>query len=193
MYETELMREILKSPMAQKMIQEISPRYGNAYNFLWLMQVIGEEWDEMLEWAEGYEQQVLPQTATWALEWWERQYGIIPNTSWSVERRRENLIAVINSRGPMNPTRLANIASVASGFEARIQENTGKNTFTLYLSGMPDEIDVDAVHAALKVSKPARLIYEILYEIAIAGALYVGGTVLQQYPNAFTLNQLNQV
>lgn len=193
MYETELMREILKSQMAQKMIQEISPRYGSAYNFLWLMQVIGDEWDEMLEWAESFEKQVIPQTATWALEWWEKQYNIIPNPTWSIERRRENIIAVINSRGPMNPTKLAKMAAVASGFDARIVENTGKNRFALYISAMPDEVNEDEVKAALKPAKPARLIYDILYEIAVKGTLYIGGITYNQYPNGITLNQLNQV
>lgn len=193
MYFTDLMRKILTSPMAQKMIQEISPRYGEAYVFLWLMQVIGIEMDEVSKYFEEYKDQVVPQTATWALEYWEKTYNIVPDPSWTIERRRANVLNKMQSKGPMNPARLSSIASVAAGYEARVQENTGKNRFTLYLSGMPHQIDEDAVRAAIDPVKPTRLIYDILYELAYEGMIYVGGTMYHQYPNAITLNQLNQL
>ena len=190
MYETELMREILKSPMAQKMIQEISPRYGNAYVFLWIMQVIGIEWDEMQEWAESYRLQVVPQTATWALEYWERQYNITPTPDWSYERRRKNIITKRNSRGPMNPAKLETIAEVAAGFPARIKENTAKNEFTIYISATKDIVDEEAVRAAVQNAKPARLTFKIIYEQAVSATQYMGG-IIRQKREEITLHQIN--
>lgn len=179
MYETELMREILKSPQAQKMIQEISPRYGSAYVFLWLMQVTGGEWDEMLEWVEDYRNQVVPQTATWALEYWEKAYGIEPNPLWSYERRRQNILTKRTGRGPMNPAKLEKIASIAAGFPARVQENTGKNKFTLYISATPGLVDEAAILAAVQEAKPARLQVELGYEVAVSRTQYMGGVIRQ--------------
>ena len=152
MYETELMRQILTSPMAQKMIQEISPRYGSAYVFLWLMQITGLEWDEMDKWIEEFRLQVVPQTATWSLEYWEKQYGIVSNPDWSYERRRQNILNKRNSRGPMNPAKLEKIATVAAGYPVRVEENTGKNQFTLYISATPDMVDEAAILAAIESS-----------------------------------------
>lgn len=180
MYETELMREILKSPMAQKMIQEISPRYGSAYVFLWLMQVTGAEWDEMSRWAEEYQLQVVPQTATWALEYWERQYGIDPNPDLTDDQRRQAIIAARSSKGPMNPARLERIASAAVGAPAKIEENTSVNRFALHITAPPWSVDEEAVKAAIKPAKPARLRYDILYEGAVSGEVYVAGTAFQQ-------------
>lgn len=189
MYETELMREILKSPQAQKMIQEISPRYGSAYVFLWLMQVTGAEWDEMLKWAEEYRLQVVPQTATWSLEYWEKQYGIEANPSWSDERRRQNVVTKRTGKGPMNPAKLERIVSTAAGFPARVVENTAKNHFEIYISAAPWLVDEEAVKATIQQVKPARLNYDLLYEQSTAGELYIGGTIFHQVKRS-TLTQL---
>ncbi len=179
MYETELTREILKSPMAQKMIGQITPRYGEAYAFLHLMQCIGIEWDEMLEWAESFRLQVVPQTATWAIDWWEEQYNIISDPSWSLERRRQNVVAKMISRGPMNPARMAKIVSAATGFDARIEENTGKNRFAIIISASEDMVDEEAVRRVVDVAKPARLNYDVKYEQSVTGGIYFGGIIRQ--------------
>lgn len=175
MYETELMREILSSPTAQKMIQQISPRYGKAYVFLNLIQVIGSEIDDLEKWTEEYKAQVVPQTATWTIEYWEKEYGIIPQPEWDLERRRENILLRIGIRGPMNPSRLAQIVSVAIGKTARIEENTGKNRFSIYISALPTEVPKETVARTLRQAKPVRLIYEIIYERHLQSNLYMGG------------------
>lgn len=189
MYDTELMRKILKSPMAQKMIHEISPRYGEAYAFLWIMQVIGAEWDEMYQWVEEYRLQVAPQTATWGLEYWEAQYNIVPNPDWSYDRRRQNILAKKNSRGPMNPYKMENIATVAAGFPCRIEENTAKNQFTVYVSATPDIVNEQAVKDAINSVKPPRLNFRIIYEQAVSATQYVGGIIRQK--KEVTLRQIN--
>jgi hypothetical protein len=189
MYETELMRQILKSSEAKKMIQQIAPRYGRAYVFLWLIQVTGKEWDEMYRWCEEYRSQVVPQTATWALQYWEEQYNITPNPDWSYARRRQNIIAKRNSRGPMNPYKMESIISAAAGCPVRIVENTGKNHFTVYISGTPDMVDEEAVHKVIKPAKSPRLQYTVLYEQAVTGAVYAGGIV--RNAKNITLKQLN--
>lgn len=179
MYETELMRKILKSSEAKKMIQQIAPRYGNAYTFLWLMQATGAEWDEMLKWCEEYQLQVVPQTATWALEYWEKEYGITPNPEWSYDRRRKNIIAKRHSKGAMNPYKMERIISAAAGYNARIKENTEKNRFTIYISSTPNLVNEAAIHAAVKPAKSPRLLYDILYEQGAKGGIYMGGIIRQ--------------
>lgn len=177
MYRTEMIEEILKSPTAQRIIQMVSPIYGEAYTVLWLYQVIGAVLDLMDEWTDSLALQVVPQTATWSLPYWEEQYGIVPNPSWNMERRRQQVVNKMRSRGPMNPYKVAQIVSVAAGADSRIEERTGKNHFTVYINSMPSMVDEAAVRKELNIVKPAHLIYDIVYEQYVPGTVYTGGII----------------
>lgn len=177
MYKTELMEQILKSPMAQKMVQQVSPIYGEAYTVLWLYQVIGAVLDNMKEWTDSLEKQVVPQTATWSLPYWEDQYKIFADPSWDYERRRQNIINKCRTRAPMNPYRMGQLVSVAAGADARVEEFTGKNKFTVYISANKDLVDEAFVRKEINASKPAHLIYDIIYERYVPGENYVGGII----------------
>ena len=177
MYKTELMEEILKSAKAQELVQMVSPIYGDAYTVLWLYQAIGVVLDQVTEWVESIEQQVVPQTATWSLPYWEDQYKLYADPTWTYERRRQNILNKCLSRGVMNPYRLANIVSVAAGADARIEELTGKNHFTVYVSAMKNQVDEEYIKKEIDNAKPAHLIYNILYEQYVESSLYLGGTI----------------
>lgn len=186
MYKTELTEQILKSPMAQTIIQEISPIYGDSYTVLWLIQVIGQVLDMMEEWATSIEKQVVPQTATWSLPYWEEQYRLVTDESWSYERRRQNIVNRMN-RAPMNPAKLEALISVAAGADARIVELTGKNRFTVYISSTQDLVDEKYVREEIDKSKPAHLIYDIVYEKYLVATEYMGGAI--QAAKEVTLTQ----
>ena len=115
MYKTELMEQILKSKKGQELVQMMSPLYGDAYVALWILEATGRILDEMAEWSESLVDQTRPQTATWSLPLWEKQYGIVPDPSWDMERRRQNIVNKMTQRAPMNPHKLANIIAVAAG------------------------------------------------------------------------------
>lgn len=187
MYKTELMEKILQSPKAQEIVQMVSPIYGEAYTVLWLYQVIGTVLDLMAEWTEGIEPQTRPQTATWSLPYWEEQYGLASDPSWSYDRRRQNIVNKSITRAPINPVRLENIVSVAAGADARVEEHTGKNHFTVYIAARKDQVDEDFVRKEINAAKPAHLIYSIIYERYVEETLYIGGAI--QTAKVITLTQ----
>lgn len=187
MYKTELMEAILQSPMAQKVVQEVSPIYGEAYTVLWLYQVIGSVLDKMEEWTGTLEQQVVPQTATWSLPYWEEQYKIASDPSWTYERRRQNIVNKCKNRAPINPQKMANIVAVAAGGDARVEELTEKNHFTVYISARQDMVDEAFVKKEIDTAKPAHLRYDIIYERYIDATYHVGGAV--QTSKEITLTQ----
>lgn len=160
MYKTELTEQILKSPMAQTFIQRISPLYGDAYVVLWLIQAIGTVIDSMEEWSGTYEKQIVPQTATWSIPFWEEQYGIVADPSWSDERRRQNIVNRIKYRAPINPKKIEEIASVAAGHPAEVEELTGKNKFTVYIRDLV--YDLEPIRTAINEVKPAHLIFDLV-------------------------------
>ena len=158
-YRTELMEEILTSPQAQKIIDYLTPIYGEAYVCLWIFQAIGVILDEGESFPEEYMNQVTPATATWSLSFWEKEYGIIPDPAWTVEQRRINIMNKITSRRPINPKRIEELVTDFYGYDAEIVENSAKNTFSIYIRGLVDNLD--AVRSSIDEIKPAHLIYNV--------------------------------
>lgn len=160
MYRTELMEEILKSPMAQKIIQLVSPIYGEAYTVLWLYQAIGTILDKLDEWTGSLQDQVLPQTATWSLPYWEEQYGITPDPTLTTEQRRNNILQRIRNKSQTNPKKMEDLISNLAGYSTKVYENFSKNKFRVAIRGNVD--DLTEIHALIKEMKPAHLIYEVV-------------------------------
>lgn len=156
---TETMTSILQSQSAKMIIKWLTPQYGEAYFFLWLIQVVGMQLDKTEEWSEKFYSELSPQSATWSIELWEKQYAIVPENWWTLEQRRQNIQSKMYSFLPMNPKRLADIASNAAGVKVEIIENTDKNSFDVLVRDTG--WGVAATRRVLDKCKPAHLIYNI--------------------------------
>lgn len=170
MERTELINQIITSPEAERILDFVSPIYGNSYVGLWLFEVIGRELDDMYHWSVGFEDQTVPDRATWSLPYWEEEYGVISDPNDTIEARRAAVIQKMMYRGPMNPKKLASIVAVSAGVDTDIEENTGKNRFSVVLRDLPiNRMDgaVKSVAAARRTvdnAKPAHLIYDLRIE-----------------------------
>lgn len=158
-YKTEMMEEILKSPQAYRISQMISPVYGEAYTFLWLIQVIGMALDETQEWTAKIATEVTPATATWSIGYWEREYGIVPEPWWTLDQRRQNVMSFMHYLLPMPPERLAEITTNGAAVPVDIIERTGKNKFDVVLRFNTNGFE--RVRMEVDKYKPAHLIYDI--------------------------------
>ena len=174
-YTSKLMQEIIKSEEAKKILDYVSPIYENSYLGLWLFEVIGQELDDLNQVVDSFEQQVVPQTATWALQYFEAQYGIPTNESLPIQQRRDAIILKIKTRAPMNPAKMADIIKTAIGADVRIEENVAKNTFAIIVSDTPNETEKMKIREVVDKSKPAHLIYRIEFEQHTNGNIYYGG------------------
>lgn len=158
-YQTELMRSILTSERAQKIIDYVSPIYGNSYVGLWLYQIMGVALDEVYNLAVDLRHETTPSTTERLIDYWEDSLGIPRNYSLTLEQRRARLISW-RDRGPCNPHRLAAAVSAAlNGVEVDIQENIAKNTFLVNVREVV--YDWSPIEETLKRKKPAHLIYII--------------------------------
>lgn len=158
-YRTQLMESILTSPQAQNIIDYLTPIYGEAYVFLWLLQSIGVVLDEGDTFVEEFKEQVTPATATWTIEFWEKEYGIIPDPAWSIEQRRQNIISTIQYKAPINPKKMEDMVSSIVGLPVYIKENSSKNAFTVNIQGYATEYS--RAIETIEEMKPAHIIYEI--------------------------------
>ena len=97
---TEMMEKILTSPTAQKMIDYVSPIYGNSYVGLWLFQAMGLILDKPVEYAEALMRETNPTTSVLLLDLWEQHYALPKDSSLTTEQRQARLAAKLMSRGP---------------------------------------------------------------------------------------------
>ena len=174
---TERMDKILTSQAARQIVPQLSPIYGDAYVALWLFNAVGTEIDTMEQRSDELQKQEFPQTVTWAIPYWEEEYGIVPDETMPIDQRRQRLISKMQLRLSATPYRIANLAYAISGVKARVSERTSKNTFTVFISSMPDKSVTQDVRSAIEKIKPAHLLLDIQYEQGTAAKFYVGGIV----------------
>lgn len=154
------MQEILTDETAKKIIDWVSPIYGNSYVGLWIYQAIGVVLSEVTAMAEQLKYETNPVSADLLLDYWEKHYGVPHDSSLTKEQRRKRILAKKQSRGPCNPQRLIDaVSAVLGGVEVDITENIGPNKFLVNVREVVPSI-VPAV-AVIERMKPAHLIYEI--------------------------------
>lgn len=158
-YQTELMRSILTNERAQKLIDYVSPIYGDSYVGLWLFQAIGTALSEVYNISVDLKKETTPATVTLMIDYWEDACNIPRNSELTIEQRRARLMSW-RDRGPCNPTRLAAaISSALNGVEVEIQEHYAKNTFLVNVRAVV--YDYTPIVEVLERKKPAHLIYVI--------------------------------
>jgi len=161
---TEMMREILTSETAKKIIDFVSPIYGDSYVGLWIYQAIGAVMGEVCGFADLLRYETNPVTADLLLDYWEEHYGIPVNKSLTVEERRSRLQVKIASKGPRSPEALASIVSAAlNGAPVEVTENIAKNTFLVTI--LESAYDVVQAVKDIERNKPAHLVYQMRMQI----------------------------
>ena len=157
-YKTELMEQILTSESAKRMIDYVSPIYGKSRIGLWLFQIIGLELDDVKEICDDIYDQIFVSRATWSLPYRDKAYGISPLPDQSIDLRRQQIKQRREIKA-LNPARFEKILSSLSGVEAKIVENTGKNTFQVIFYGTVN--NYDEVLRRIEQLKPAHLICDV--------------------------------
>lgn len=189
---TELMRSILTNKTAQKMIDYVSPIYGNSYVGLWLFQAIGTVLDDVYELSTALRHEANPATATLLLDMWEDHYNLPRAPHLSVEQRRERIVSKLKTRGACNPAKMAAAVSAAlGGVEVEVEENTAKNTFTVIVLE-PVESLFPAI-AVIDRMKPAHLIYTIRVEIRAVPTADIKPAVAVTYAEMYTLHNPSEI
>lgn len=157
-YKTDLTETILTSETAGRMAGYVSPVYGRSYIGLWLFQVMGIPFDEILVITEHFFEEFFPETAVWSLPLWEQAYAVVGNDEESLEERRQRIL-LKRHKQPMNPCRMEKLAGMLAGAGIKITEFTGKNAFTVTLDRITD--NMSGLQEFLDQVKPAHLTYEI--------------------------------
>lgn len=160
--QTEMMRRILQNEVAQRIIDYVSPIYGESYVALWIFEVIGIVLSEAAGLAEKLRFEANPITTELLMDQWEDQYGLYRDSSLTMEQRRARLLDKIRYRAPANPKRLAAAMATVLGVPVEITERVAKNTFQVdILDAVGDFRKLMRAIEVLEAKKPAHLIYKV--------------------------------
>jgi hypothetical protein len=175
-----MVEQILTSEEGQTILEYLSPIYGRSYAGLWLLQVIGMQLDKASAWTAELALQVTPQTATWTIDFWEKQYGIVPDDYWTLEQRQENILQKMRFFAPITPKKLEEVVSAAAGVPVEIIENTGQNTFHVLVRRYTEYFE--RAKELIDEAKPAHLIYTIqIAQQILSTATVYGGVGVSMY------------
>ena len=136
--------------MSKDMLGMVSPIYDEAYVGKWIFQILGKAMELASDTIRGIEQEGFPNTATAkTLAMWEELYGITPNESLPEEQRRIAIIVKRNYRRPMNPARIAALATDVTGRQAFVREKTALYTYEICILPGESTASPGAVRSAV--------------------------------------------
>lgn len=156
------------SGTAIRMMQRVSPIYGNSYVAKWLFQVMGIEMGEARQYYEELRAQAFPETATWGLTYWEQRYGIATDETISLNDRRQKIVARRGLRAPMNPARLERFINDMCGRTVTVEEDPANYTFTVTIMEGSTPVNLDDIVKKLKRVKPSHLSFIVRFETAVS-------------------------
>lgn len=148
--------------VSKRMISRVSPIYERSYVAKWLYEVMGREVDDAEIRFSELREQANPETATWALRYWEQRYGIETNENRSLAARRADIIARRGARAPMNVARLEAMIRAMTGCETSVTDYIAPYTFGVRIIADGSEgIDIRKISEKLRKVKPSHLAYQI--------------------------------
>lgn len=178
---SDLRQSILTNDLGDTMLRSVAPIYDKSKAALYLFQALGTVLQKETDFvAEDFIKQLFPQTTTWGITAWEDEYGIVHDTSKTIEQRRTYLMSVMYKKRPMTPKRLKQIVKGVTGFDADIIENVDDNTFLVIIRGYV--WNLNPVIAELNEKAPAHLNYIIrMSELVddVQATTYTGCAVTQ--------------
>lgn len=100
----------------------------------------------------------------WAVERYEKAYGIAPDDSKSLENRRSAVQALMRGGGIVTPERIKQVASAFYGGEVEVFEDAENGIFSVEFVGQDGTPTyIDDVTAAINKMKPAHLTFRYAY------------------------------
>jgi len=182
--------DIIRSPAAERMIRSVTKDfYGKAYIGQWLFEVIGREYDEVVDWVEGLRDEIHPQTCTWSIGIWEWVYGFEPDESMTLQERRDRILNKIIRDAPINPASIEEAVAAITGCTVDVFEHTGPYRFRVEIdeSGGSD-YDLRAALMKVKQIKPSHLSFEFGRMMESGTGVFVGAGASKRVTHRRTAN-----
>lgn len=155
------LEEFPYSKSANRMISYLTEGfYDRSYIGKWIFEVMGQEWDQMLEIFDTFQEQCFPKTCTWSLQYFEQMFGL--ESKGNFEERKIALLKKISVVLPFNQCNIKkSIQAISNVISEKIQVIEYPEEFRFEVKILAD----DEIHTNWK------LIREYLYKIKPAHLL----------------------
>ena len=182
----EVALDIVKSPTAVKMLDMVTYGfYDRSRVALWMFEAIGREYDDMEKWTLELRYEIFPQTCTWSIPIWEFVYGFEPDSSKSLEWRRNRIMAHRLSHSPINPARIEAALSALTETPVDITEFVAPYTFRVDIieseiwDGEKSIFDHAEALRLLRRKKPSHLSFSVksVIESSYTAGFYHAGAI----------------
>ena len=138
--------------------------YENSEYVTSLMNAESKEIDLLQDSIDDLINNLFVTTATWGLDYFEEELGIISSANKSYEERREVILAKKRGNGTVNKKMIQNTAEAFSGGEVDVIENNNDYSFTIKFSGTKGiPRNIEDFKAMIEEIKPAHLSFALEY------------------------------
>lgn len=135
-----------------------SPEVGAAAGILW---VLGEVFRaRALDWLA----QLTIDTATWGIVYWEREYGVTPQATDTLDDRRSRVKAKLRAPQTVTAAMLENLTDSYINGQSEVTELPREHKVKIRFNGeygVPSNLE--SLTAALLEVLPSHVVYEYLY------------------------------
>ncbi|MBS4932951.1 MAG: DUF2313 domain-containing protein [Clostridiales bacterium] len=155
------------SSSAKRMMSYITQGfYDRSYVGKWIFEVMGQEWDEVVEIFDSFPQQGFPQTCSWSLMYWEQKFGL--EGKGTFDERKQALLQKITIFAPFTPAKIQQCIENLTGIDMdmiQVVEYPEEFRFEIKCRVAEDEV-IDFITAKGFISdiKPAHLVMLFLAE-----------------------------
>lgn len=135
-----------------------SPEVGAAAGIIW---VLGEVFRAR---ALGWLAQLTIDTATWGIVYWEREYGVTPQATDTLDDRRSRVKAKLRAPQTVTAAMLENLTDSYINGQSTVTELPREHKVTIRFNGeygVP--ANLESLTAALLEVLPSHVVYEYLY------------------------------
>ncbi|MDE7354592.1 MAG: YmfQ family protein [Acetatifactor sp.] len=158
------------SESAKKMLSYVSDGfYDESYVGKWIFQVMGVEYDKVLEIVTDLPAQFFPETATWGLMYHEIKWGLPVRLNLSYEERRRLIYQKRDYRAPMTPYRMEKYLEDATGFEVHIADVNDPGEYDF----VPPHPNVFKAYFLGEDSLDSKVVFEILNRLKQSHTAYI--------------------
>jgi hypothetical protein len=142
------------------------------------------EVDTLKAYIEDLSKNLYVKTATWGLDLFEEELGLVTDKSVSYEERRERILAKKRGNGTTTKAMIKNTAEAFSGGEVEVIENFSDYSFVVKfvgVKGIPKNLAL--FKKMIEEIKPAHLNYELAFTYTVWSMVMTKNNIWNDFNN----------